>query len=48
MTDADRHHYHGKLQPMAPDPWHDRKRHSATRLWVGALGLVLVGLVVLL
>ena len=24
MTDADRYHAHGPLQPAAPDPWHDR------------------------
>ena len=32
MTDADRYHAHGPLQPAAPDCWHDRPYRGTIRL----------------
>jgi len=43
MTDADRFHAYGPLQPMAPDCWHDRPRRDPWPIILTALGTLVVG-----
>ncbi len=46
MTDADRYHAHGPLQPMPPDDWHDRPRRGTLRAVVLlALAIFILALV---
>ncbi len=42
MSDADRQYWHGPLQPMAPDDWHDRKQ--AKRGMIRAMLCFVVGM----
>lgn len=41
MTDADRIHAYGPLQPAAPDDWHDRPRRGVIRLTLLSAGVMI-------